>query len=219
MCMSVFKKIILLSILFVQCYAGHEHDDALSQFLSHTHFREVKIVNQLEDIQEMDVRFIQWRQVKPGQNIPIRGGINQKVVYNGTAYTSDFMIRNDDPAKGLDVCLDYWLLLTPVPQTPIKLSMLKSIKRRGSSNFQYKLTLPEEHEYNPMEQTQPLIIELVRAAAPLLTTLMPCDQERLRAINIPMPAYTSYFRDGVLPHFKSSDVDYHELFQQSYNNN
>ncbi|PIZ32320.1 MAG: hypothetical protein COY39_05830 [Alphaproteobacteria bacterium CG_4_10_14_0_8_um_filter_37_21] len=216
MSISMLKKIILLSIVFIRCYASCEYDDALSQFLSHTHFRTIKLVNQLDDVQEMEINFRQWRQVQPRENILIKVNINKKIIYKSEAYTSDFMIKNDDSTKSLDVCLEHFLFLTSVPQTPIQLSMLKSIKRKGTSDFQYKLTLPTEHEYNPMKQTQPLIIEFVPASVPLLTTLMPCDQNRLRVINMPMPAYTCYFRDGVLPHFKCGHVGPEIAFQKSY---
>ncbi|HCU06960.1 MAG TPA: hypothetical protein DIC42_05220, partial [Holosporales bacterium] len=213
---SPLKKIILFSLLLIRYCASNEYDNALNQFLSHTHFRYIEIVNQVDDIQEIETKFIQWRQIKPGKTISIRLTANQRVVYNNQAYTSDFIIQNSDPLNCVDAFLEHYLLLTPVPQTPIKVSMLKSIKRKGSADFQYNLILPEEHEYNPMKQTQPLIIQLVRHSSPLLATLMPFDQEQLRTINMPMPEYTSYFRDDILPQLTTGNRDHHAVFQQSY---
>jgi hypothetical protein len=214
---SVLKKTILFSLLFIKCYASNEYDDALTQFLSHTHFRYIEVVNCLDDRQEIETKFIQWRQIKPGKTISIRLTANQRVVYNNQDYTADFIIQNSDPLNCIDAFLEHYLLLTPIPQTPIKLSMLKSIKRRGNDNFQYNVILPAEHECNLMEQTQPLIIQLVRCAAPLLATLMPFDQEQLRTMKIPMPDYTTYFRDNLLPHLTANNIDHHVAFQQSYN--
>lgn len=210
------KKLILFSFLFIKCYASNEYDDALSQFLSHTHFRYIEIISELNDSQEIEAKFIQWRQIKPGKTISIQLTANQRVVYKKKEHTSDFIIRNDDPLNCVDALLEHYLLLTPVPQTPIKLSMLKSINRKGTSDFQYNVILPEEHEYNPMKQTQPLIIQLVRRAAPLLATLMPFDQERLRKMKFPMLDYISYFRDDILPHLTTDAADHHAAFQQSY---
>lgn len=214
---STLKKTILCSLLFMRCYASNEYDDALNQFLSHTHFRYVEIVNCLESPQELNTKLRQWRQLKPGEKCSIQVRANERVMYNNQDYTSNFTIANPNPLSTFDALLERYLLVTSVPQMPIKVSMLKSIIRNKNAHFQYKLILPEEHKYNPMKQTQPLIIQLVHHAAPLLTTLLPCDQELLRSMNLPMPEYTRYFHDKILPNLQQDGQNHHAAFQQSYN--